>query len=104
MRFLEGQKIVNNGGKLLIDIYLKPYDIGSMRYRKTEDVTYKKISEIISLGYRECIGFKNELAYWRMPIYIKFHNFKKCENYREGWTDEYGTPVDPDNFNGMIYP
>lgn len=104
MKFLEGMKTTKKGGKLLIDVYLKPFgDPHEMKYRSEERITYESTSEIICKGYRECVGFKTELAYYRMPIYMKLHNFKKFD-YEHAWTDDYGNPVNPETFDGPIHP
>jgi len=104
MKLLEGWRITRKGGKLLIDFYLKPFgDPHDMKYRPEEKIVYKPTEEIIGLGYRECVGYKTELAYYRMPIYAKFHNFKKFD-YEHAWTDDLGNPVDPETFEGAIHP
>lgn len=103
MKLLDGWKITRKGGKLLIDFTLKSYGTGPLKHIKKEEITYKSTSEIIQLGYRECIGYKTDLAYYKMPIYVKFHNFKKYD-YKNGFTDEWGRPVDPETYDGTMYP
>lgn len=95
MKPWDGWKITRNGGKLLIDVYLSSYRQTDKKYRTTEEIVYDDTAKIISKGYRECIGFKNEIAYYKMPVYIKFHNFKKCD-YRNGFTDDLGRVIPED--------
>lgn len=102
MKMIEGWKIGMNGGKLLVDFTMKPWG-DELKHRTDEQITYKSTAEIISLGYRECIGYKTKLAYYKIPVYVKFHNFKKFD-YSHGWTDEFGNPVDPETYEGAIYP
>lgn len=93
MRTTEGWMITKNGGKLLIDISLKGWGAKSeMKYIQRETVCYDDTATIISRGYRQCLGLKNQLAYYNMPIFVQFHNFRKCD-YRNGYTDDMGNVV-----------
>lgn len=92
MKIIEGWKAASNGQKLLVDLTLRPWG-DQLMYRCNEQLTDKPVSEIISMGYRECEGWKDGLAFYRMPIYVKFHNFKKCD-YKKGFIDKWGEPTD----------
>ncbi len=84
------------GGKLLIDISLKGWGQNTdMKYIQREKISYDDTASIISKGYRKCIGLKTDLAYYNMPVYVQFHNFRKCE-YTNGFTDDMGNIVDAD--------
>ena len=95
MKIMEGWKITQNGGKLLVDISVSPWDHKSKRYFQREKIVYDDKKEIILRGYKECEGLKTDLAYWRMPVYVKFTGWKKCD-YRKGFTDKLGIPCDKD--------
>lgn len=86
---------------MLIDISRAPWQSKERIYYQTEKVSYAPMEEIISMGYRECIGLKTSLAYYHMPIYVKFNYFKKCD-YKHGYTDKLGNPV-PEGTEGA-YP
>lgn len=92
MEIIEGWRAAHKGKKLLIDLTLRPWGEG-LTYTCKEQLTDLPSSEIISLGYRECEGWKDGLAFYRMKTYVRFHNFKKCD-YRRGYIDRWGEPTD----------
>lgn len=91
MKILDGWKITKKGGKLLIDMTVPPWSKASQRYHTDEKIVYDDTADILAKGYRPCDGYKTELAYYGMPIYIKFNYWHKCD-YINGFTDEYGRP------------
>ena len=97
LKTIEGWRTTHKGGKLLVDFTLKSYGHGNdMPYIRREEIVTIPTSEIISKGYRLCEGLKSELAFYRMPVYVRFHNFRKCD-YRFGHLDEWGEPTDDTN-------
>ena len=92
LKIIEGWMLASKGKKLLVDITQKPWG-DDMRYRCEEKLTDLSTAEIIFAGYREADGWKDGLAFYRMPIYVRFHNFKKCD-YRRGYVDRWGEPTD----------
>ena len=104
LKIIEGWRLASKGKKLLVDIHLDYYysegkvcgfgpRAGEKVYQCDERLTDLSTSEIIANGYRECDGWKSSLAFYRMPIYIRFHNFKKCD-YRSGYVNQWGDPTD----------
>lgn len=105
LKLIEGWKLAGQGKKLLVDLTLDGYTYingqvhgygpraGEKVYKCEEKLTDMPESKIIAMGYRICEGWKDGLAYYRMPIYIRFHNFKKCD-YRSGYVDGWGEPTD----------
>lgn len=95
MKVKEGWEITRKGGKLLVDISVSPWDRASRRYHRTEKIVYDDTADIITAGYRMCEGLKTDLAYYKMPIYVKFNGWVKCD-YKQGFTDKLGVPVGKD--------
>ena len=105
LKLIEGWMATHKGTKLLVDITLDSYTFingqvygygpraGEKVYKCEEKLTDMPTSAIISQGYRQCEGWKDGLAFYRMPIYIRFHNFRKCD-YRRGYVDRWGEPTD----------
>lgn len=85
---LKGYQIAKKGGKLLVDfetnMWLRPVH----RYHPREKIVYDSLEEIIRKGYKPCYGYKSDLAYAFVPVYIKMTGFQKCE-YRQGWVNLY---------------
>lgn len=93
MGLIEGFRAGSKGKKLLIDINLTAATPTSkLRYFRREELTDLPTEDIIFKGYRECIGAKSGLAFYRIPVYIRFGNFKKCD-YKNGYIDDYGRPT-----------
>lgn len=98
MKIIEGWKLAGQGKKLLVDLSLMPSwtwgsRAGDKVYNCDEELTDLPTSQIISMGYREAEGWKDGLAFYRMPVYVKFHGFVKCD-YRHGYIDRWGEPTD----------
>lgn len=91
LSLIEGFRAASQGKKLLIDANLST-QVNRSRYFRHEELTDLPTEEIIYRGYRECIGAKSGLAFYRIPIYIKFGNFTKCD-YKNGYIDDYGRPT-----------
>ena len=90
---IEGWKLAKDGYKLCIDFTLKSFGAGDdMQYIRTARLTKDSTGSIISKGYRQADGLITSLAYYRMPVYVKFNNFKKCD-FRNGYVDEIGRLV-----------
>lgn len=82
--------------KLLVDFTLRPWGSDSdLKHDTREQLTTRPLNEIIRMGYRESEGYKSKLAFYRIPVYVKFNNFKKCEGYQNGWVDRMGVPCPP---------
>ena len=92
----EGQRIRKSGGKLLVDVSVPPWSNGSRRFYTTERISYDPVSEIIGYGYRSCDGYKQELPFYGLPVYMKFNGWRKCD-YTRGFTDQFGRPCPEDN-------
>lgn len=95
LRMTEGWKITKQGGKLLVDISIPTWGKTLRRYYQTEKIVYYKKSDIIAMGYRPAEGLKSDLAYYNMPVYVRFNNWKVCD-YVNGFTDQYGRPCAED--------
>lgn len=68
------------GRKLLIDIVGKPKELpGRPLYYRKESWTDKLTEEIHSNGYRVVYGLHDSIFWWRVPMYIKFHNFEEYD-------------------------
>ncbi len=93
LKLMEGWKITKKGGKLLVDISIPPWSRSNHRFFQTEKIVYTPTSEIIMEGYRPCDGLKTELAYYGMPVFVRFNGWKKCD-YINGFTDKYGRPCE----------
>lgn len=94
MKMIQGWRATSKGSKLLVDFTLKSYgDDKDLPYIRKEQMVTIPTSEIISNGYRLCEGLKSELAFYRMPVYVRFHNFEKCD-YKNGHLDAWGEPTD----------
>lgn len=106
LKIIEGWKLASKGKKLLVDLTLDGYTFidgkiygygpraGEKVYRCNEELTDLPTSQIIAMGYRETEGWKDGLAFYRMPVFIRFHNFTKCD-FRKGYVDRWGDPTDP---------
>lgn len=88
----EGWRLSLKGYKLLVDFTLRPW-CRELRHSTRERLTDQPTSEIISLGYREAMGYKTAIAFYRMPVYVRFIGYHKCD-YRNGFVDEYGHPCE----------
>ena len=89
-------KVARDGGKIQVDVVLKGYSDGNPRTRTVESIVYCGKSDLVFRGYRPVDGYRTKLAYWRIPIYIKYHNFKKCD-YVNGFVDDFGRPTDAEH-------
>lgn len=96
VNIIDGIKIAKNGGKVLIDFSVPYWARDSKRYYPTEKIVYDKKSEIIAKGYRRSYGYKTDLPYYFIPVFVKFNNWKKC-NYMDGYVDRYGRPCKSDD-------
>lgn len=110
VNFIKGYQISKKGGKLLVDFETNIILRKENKFRPTEKIVYDPASEIIAQGYKPCYGYKSDMAYNFIPVYIRFKGFKKCEGYEFGFVDAMGRVVDPspDNYEramrGEIYP
>jgi hypothetical protein len=91
VKFFEAIKVTRKKGKCVVDLTLKSYDIGTPTFDVKEQIVYVEKADLIRNGYRKCEGYKTELAYWKIPVYMKLHNFRKCD-YARGYCDEFGRP------------
>lgn len=89
----DGFRVTKAGGKCLINIRRVHYN--SLDYKMTQEIVYDDTATIFAQGYRECIGLMTSLAYYKMPVFIRFHGYKKC-NYHNGFTDDLGNVVPAD--------
>jgi hypothetical protein len=90
---IEGWKLAGEGYKLMVDFTLKSFAAGDdMKFIPLYRLTKDPVATLISKGYRESEGLVTKLAYYRMPVYVKFNNFKKCD-FRKGFVDELGRIV-----------
>lgn len=97
LKRIEGWKTTLKGGKLLVDFTLKSYGHGpDMPFTRMEKIVTIPKSEIRSMGYRRCEGLKSHLAFYGMPVYVRFHNFRKCD-FRFGHLDMWGEPTNDPN-------
>ena len=100
---IEGWKLARDGYKLVIDFTLKSFASGDdMQYIRTARLTKDSVGLIISRGYRQADGLITSLAYYRMPVYVKFNNFRKCD-YTKGYVDDLGRIVkDPEENTSAV--
>ena len=90
---IEGWRLSFQDYKLLVDFTLRPWGSDSdLKHNTREQLTTRPLNEIIQMGYRESEGYKSKLAFYRIPVYVKFNNFRKCEGYQNGWVDRMGIP------------
>lgn len=61
--------------KLIIDIYLKPGELGGKdEYRQTEYWTSTPAEELHAKGYRDAVGLHDSIIWWGVRIFVKIHN------------------------------
>ena len=90
---IEGWRLSFQDYKLLVDFTLRPWGSDSdLKHSTREQLTTRPLNEMILMGYRESEGYKSSLAFYRIPVYVKFNNFRKCEGYQNGWVDRMGIP------------
>lgn len=110
VNFIKGYQISKKGGKLLVDFDTNIVLRRENKYRPTEKIVYDPAADIIAQGYKPCYGYKSDMAYNFIPVYIRFSGFKKCTGYEFGFVDGMGHVVDPSPNNydraliGEIYP
>lgn len=77
-------------GKILIDIIIKPSELGGdRRYFRRERIVWMSEDEIIGLGYRKAKGFQHTAVAWMgIPMYAKISNGRVFDVHvagPEGW-------------------